>query len=139
MVLATEEERVPWTAPVYYVYTQPNFYFFSSPKSRHIRQAGRGKAVAASIFSDSDQWQQIQGLQMTGTLTEVKKSAERIKASAKFLVKFPFAKPFLQSDQSHQAKAPNVADRVKLYTFIPEASFYVNNRLGFGNRLPILL
>lgn len=139
MVLATEATNVPWTAPVYYVYDRPNFYFFSSPNARHIRQAGVGKAVAASIFSDSDKWQEIQGLQMCGTVLEVKKRSQRLKAVARFLVKFPFAKPFLQPDEAQPKRAPTVAEKVKLYTFVPEEIYFVNNRLGFGKRIPVRL
>ena len=29
--------------------------------------------------------------------------------------------------------------RVKLYTFTPEESYYVNNRFGFGKRLSVVL
>jgi uncharacterized protein YhbP (UPF0306 family) len=139
MVLATTNGDIPWTAPVYYVYIPPNFYFFSSPKARHILQAGPDRSVAASIFVDSVKWREIQGLQMCGTLLEEKKKTARMKAVAHFLIKFPFAKPFLQPDDTRQGEAPNVAERVKLYTFTPEESYYVNNRFGFGKRLSVVL
>ena len=139
MVLATQENNVPWTAPVYYVYAKPKFYFFSSPKARHIRQAGPKRMVAASIFIDSDQWQEIQGLQMCGALLEVKKSTERLKAVARFLIKFPFAKPFLQPETGKQIGAPRVGEKVRLYAFIPREAHIVNNRIGFGKRLSIQL
>lgn len=139
MVLATQENKVPWTAPVYYVYAKPKFYFFSSPKARHIRQAGPERMVAASIYIDSDQWQEIQGLQMCGVLLEVKKSTERLKAVARFLVKFPFAKPFLQPETEKQIGTPSVGEKVRLYAFIPRETHFVNNRMGFGKRLSVTL
>lgn len=139
MVLATEENNVPWTAPVYYVYLRPNFYFFSSPKARHIRQAAPDKMAAASIFIDSDRWQEIQGLQMNGSVSEVKKRSERMRAAARFLVKFPFARPFLHPDEAEPKATPSVAEKVRLYAFIPTEIHYVNNRLGFGKRFPVSL
>ena len=139
MVLATEERNVPWTAPVYYVYSEPHFYFFSSPRARHIRQAGSGKAVAASIFSDSDQWLDIQGLQMSGTLMEVKKPTDRLNAIARFLIKFPFSKPFLQPEAKQLKGTPAVGERVRLYAFTPQEIYLVNNRMAFGKRLPVEL
>ncbi len=139
MVLATQDRNVPWTAPVYYVYGEPHFYFFSSPRARHIRQAGPGKAVAASIFADSDQWLDIQGLQMSGALLEVKKRTERLKAIARFLIKFPFAKPFLQPEAKKLKGTPAIGEKVRLYAFTPQEIHLVNNRMAFGKRLPVKL
>jgi uncharacterized protein YhbP (UPF0306 family) len=137
MVLATEDCSAPWATPVYFVYSEPGFYFFSSPNARHIQQAGPGKAVAAAIFADSNQWEDIQGLQMSGSLREVNKRTEQLRSIARFLFKFPFAKPFLQPEDAKGRGIPNVSDRVRLYAFTPKESYYMNNRLGFGKRFPV--
>jgi uncharacterized protein len=127
----------PWAAPVYYVHVHPGFYFFSSPKSRHIEE-GLAAAASAAIFADSDRWEEIQGLQMTGSIAAVTRRSEQVKAVARFLLKFPFARPFLTADASHQ-DPPHVADRVQLYVFSPQQVYYLNNRLGFGKRVPVSL
>jgi len=138
MVLATSSGTEPWTAPVYYVHIKPGFYFFSSPKSRHIEEGLAPATVSAAIFADSDQWEKIQGLQMSGTIKSVTKKSEQLKVVARFLLKFPFARPFLQSDRPNKDQ-PQVGDRVRLYVFEPQQAFYLNNRLGFGRRLPVSL
>jgi uncharacterized protein len=137
MVLATGSDAEPWAAPVYYVYSAPGFYFFSSPKARHIEQALAGGTAAAAIFHDSDQWEQIQGIQMSGSVTLVRKRSEQLKAGARFMIKFPFAKPFFKKGAQQSSAQPQLGDKVKFYAFIPKSAYYVNNQLGFGKRLPI--
>jgi hypothetical protein len=141
MVMATALAGTPWAAPVYYVYYSPGFYFFSSPRARHIEQGLAGDTVAAAIFADSDHWDQIQGLQMSGQVQWVQKRSEKINISARFIIKFPFAEPFLRAaSQPKDADAPPaVGDRVRLYRFVPSVVFYLNNRMGFGQRIPVKL
>lgn len=146
MVLAISDSgHQPWAAPVYYVYHKSGFYFFSSPLSRHIKDCLNGK-TAAVIFSDSDRWEQIQGLQMEGQTNLITKKTARIQIGARFIMKFPFAEPFLRSkspSKQNSANATsssnNIGDRVELFGFFPTLIFYVNNRFGFGNRIAIQL
>ncbi len=138
MVLATTKANLSWAAPVYYVYSRGGFYFFSSPGSRHIADALAGEMSAATIFRDSDQWEQIQGLQMSGRVDEVRKRSRQLSITGRYILKFPFAKPFLQTDDKVKT-ALNVSAKVRLYVFIPQAVFYLNNRHGFGQRLAVNL
>lgn len=139
MVLATGAAGDPWAAPVYYVYSTPGFYFFSSPNARHIEQALAAGTAAAAIFHDSDRWEEIQGVQMRGAVKAVRKRSEQLKAGARFLVKFPFAKTFLQTGGQAPNGPPKIGDKVRLYVFIPRAAYYVNNQLGFGRRVALEL
>lgn len=140
MVLATQNDQGPWATPVYYVYIEPSFCFFSSPNARHIQQIKPDDLVAAAIFADSDQWQEIQGLQMSGYLREISKRTDQLKSIGRFLARFPFAVPFLRPSKSEPAEAaPEVAEKVRIYAFTPQESFYVNNHLAFGKRLPVEL
>ncbi|MFZ1986918.1 MAG: pyridoxamine 5'-phosphate oxidase family protein [Desulfatitalea sp.] len=139
MVLSTRAADDPWAAPVYYVYSAPGFYFFSSPRARHIEQGLSGHRAAAAIFIDSDRWEDIQGVQMAGVIKEVTQLAEQLKISARFLWKFPFARPFLQDGPPEAGGSPRVGGKVRLYQFLPYEVFYTNNRLGFGRRIPLTL
>ncbi len=134
MVLATCEPAAPWCAPVYFVYTEAGFCFFSSPRSEHIRHIEAVSAAAASIFSDSGQWRQIRGLQMRGTVHKVDKIGERLKVTARFIRKFPFTKDFLQGGPG---AAPELSRRVKLYSFLPSEVYLVDNSTAFGQRIPL--
>jgi uncharacterized protein len=139
MVLATCAEQTPWAAPVYYVYHKPGFYFFSSPRARHIQQGLSDCLTAAAIFADSAQWEDIQGIQMAGALQEVTGLAEQAVVVGRFLWKFPFARPFLQSGSKGANEPPKLGDKVRLYIFVPHEIHLTNNRLGFGQRIPVTL
>jgi uncharacterized protein YhbP (UPF0306 family) len=139
MVLATCAEQAPWAAPVYYVYHAPGFYFFSSPRARHIQQGLSDRLAAAAIFADSTQWEDIQGIQMAGGLQEVSRLSEQAGAVGRFLWKFPFARPFLQGGSQEAGGPPKLGDKVRLYRFVPHEIYLTNNRVGFGQRSPVTL
>lgn len=137
MVLSTGGADNCWAAPVYYVFHRGAFYFFSSPSARHIEQGLSGDHAAATIFIDSDRWEEIQGIQMSGRIFQLTKPVEKIAAIARFITKFPFARPFLQSGDDEPTSPPKVGDKVRLYRFVPNEVFYVNNRFGFGKRFKV--
>ncbi len=136
MVLSTCKDQTPWAAPVYYVYVAPGFYFYSSPHSVHIRQALAQHAAAGVIFADGNRIEQIEGIQMSGPITPVEKRTEQVMITARFLVKFPMARPFLSKTRD---AAVNLKPKVTLYRFSPEKVHYTDNRSGFGRRHEIEL
>ena len=91
MTLGCCDNGSPWTAPVYFVRHQKNFYFFSNETSRHIQWSTEKKA-AASIFQDSAQMEDIFGLQMEGLIRQVKASVEWAQALSAYGDKFSFLK-----------------------------------------------
>ncbi len=139
LVLSTCERQTPWAAPVYYVYHAPGFYFFSSPRSRHIQEGLNAPVTSAALFSDSPRWEDIQGIQMQGVLQEVTRLKEQAAAVSRFLMKFPFARPFLQGGRQQSSEVPMLGDKVRLYRFVPKEIQYTNNRIGFGRRIAVNL
>lgn len=136
LTLATTGESGPWAAPVYYVFLDRRFFFFSSPQSRHIRQA-LNSGAAASIFYQADSWQLIRGIQMRGVVERVQSVILSMKAIAAYLKRFPFTRNFFP-DRS----APDPDDffsrfKARLYTYTPQIVYYTDNRLGFGTRQSI--
>ena len=75
LTLATSMEQEIWTAPVYYVFSNKQFYFFPNPDSRHIKDAYNSAVsknlIAASVFSDDTDYKKIKGLQMQGKIVRV--------------------------------------------------------------------
>ncbi len=137
LTLATAGQGGAWSAPVYYVVVASGFYFFSSPRSRHIQQAIETGQAAASIFRRADSWQGIRGIQMRGSVRQVRNPARAGKAIAAYLQRFPFTRDFF-SPQTH----PGLDDfrlrlHAKLYVFTPSRVYYLDNRYGFANRQPI--
>ena len=72
LTLATSMEQETWTAPVYYVFLNKQFYFFSNPDSRHIKEiynsAVSKNLIVTSIFLDD---KNIKGLKMQGEIVKV--------------------------------------------------------------------
>ncbi|MBF0468622.1 MAG: hypothetical protein HQK61_07025 [Desulfamplus sp.] len=73
MTIAVPWENGVWSAPVYYLYKNRSFCFFSSPDSRHIMGArlSPDMAVAASIFMDDANFNNIRGVQMSGKINHI--------------------------------------------------------------------
>jgi uncharacterized protein YhbP (UPF0306 family) len=94
MTLATRSDADAWAAPVYYVFFESAFYFLSSPDSRHITEAFENGQAAAAIYASGSTWQEIRGLQMTGSIGAVSGKIEAIQGLSEYLKKFPFTKDF---------------------------------------------
>jgi uncharacterized protein YhbP (UPF0306 family) len=136
MVLATSKEDRPWSAPVYYVYFAPGFYFFSSPRSLHVEQMLGSDPTAASIFADGELLNELEGIQMSGRIEHITKSLLKLSVTSRYLIKFPLAKPLL----SGMRTAPrDLRNRVELYAFIPDTLYYMNHQMGFDRRTAIEL
>jgi uncharacterized protein YhbP (UPF0306 family) len=129
MVLATSGEG-PWAAPVYYLFREGSFYFFSSPKSRHVTEALAGGRCAAAIFREGDDWREIEGLQMEGRVEEAGPDAA---VFAAYLRRFPEAAVLGGKELGGFLEKL----RTRLYRFVPERRLYLNNRLGFGKRVEL--
>ena len=134
LVLATCRDNTPSAAPVYYLFHGGEFYFFSSPRALHIEQSLAQGKCAAAIFADSDKWEQIRGLQMTGRVEQIQSTPRGLAITGRFVLKFPFSKSFLQGGDP---SVPSLAGRVNLYGFIPDSAFVVSNRQSFGRRLAV--
>ena len=137
LVLATADPE-PWSAPVYFLYWNQRFYFFSSAQSRHVIAALAANRCAGSIFRDSDDWRQIEGLQMEGRLVRVPVGTEAFGAFDKYLRKFPTVKE-LFAQVTLNLKQFSKRFHTQLYAFVPERASYVNNQAGLGDRQEIQL
>lgn len=135
LVLATADPA-PWSAPVYYLYSHGKFYFFSNPESRHIRAAISHGCCAASIYRESANWQDIEGLQMEGAVQHIAPGKEPLRVLPAYLAKFPTVKDFFNEsriDLSHFS----TLFHAEFYAFVPARVFYLNNRHGFASRRDI--
>lgn len=133
MTLATAAAGSAWAAPVYYVCHKRRFYFFSKPTSRHIQESAAGTSGAA-IFAAAAAWEDIRGIQMSGTVTPLSAGLESFAAIGAYLKKYPFTRDFFRPGENPDLAA--FADRfsVRLYRFTPAAVFYSDNRIRFGFR-----
>ena len=90
MTFAVSDNNIPWSSPVYFVFHNNKFYFFSNKNSRHIQYAKDKKTISASIFHDSDQLDLIYGVQMSGNLENVSRLDLYFLIVKKYVNKFKF-------------------------------------------------
>ncbi len=122
MTLATARGGISWAAPVYYVFHDACFYFFSSPESRHIRESMESVRASAAIHPEVHTWREIRGIQMDGRVERVSKNIEAVSVIAKYLNKFRFTKQFFDQKQSFTMETFSERFRVGLYKFEPGQS-----------------
>lgn len=134
MTLAVSDRGMPWSSPVYFVFHDSLFCFFSNRESRHIRVARDGKTVAASIFHDADSLDRIFGFQMTGTLKQITDARTHLAIVKAYVAKFDFLR---------QAFGPRVLENPRfflekfkssLFGFVPEKIYFSDNASPDGNR-----
>jgi len=119
-----------WSAPVYYLYRDNSFYFFSSKDSRHIREAQEQETLcAASLFQDSEEVRKLKGLQMQGRVEPVGMGLDALVAAEIYVKKFN-----IRINGENTLAALIKLYRAKFYRFVPEEAYYMDNSLGFGTR-----
>ena len=139
MALATARENIPWAAPVYYAYLKYCFYFFSDPASRHIQESLASHQASSTIYAPASTWQEIRGIQMSGSVESIPSGLEAIEAIRAYLKKFAFTKDFFTPGQTLDLIAFTSRFRVKLYRFKPSLIYYMDNSIRFGFREKVCL
>lgn len=134
MTISTALGNTPWAAPVYYVHRNFNFFFFSDPNSRHIREAIESEKASAAIFHPASTWKEIRGIQMSGSITHLSPGLEAIRAIRSYLQKFPFTGDFFDSANAINLEAFVKRFHVRLYVFRPALLYYQDNSIRFGFR-----
>lgn len=139
MTLATAMDRAAWAAPVYYANLDFNFYFFSDPKSRHIREALENGQASAAVFEPASTWKGIRGVQMSGEIRTLSPGLEALRALRAYLRKYPFTKEFFDMNQSPDLHSFAEKFRVKFFRFKPSLMYYTDNSIRFGFKTEIPL
>ncbi len=123
-IATVSQNGQPHAAAVYFVNdNQLNFYFISKPDSQHCLDLAANLLAAISISSPLSNWQNINGLQMRGKITEIVSIQQKLKAETLYQEKFPFVKTL----QNEVAKN-------RWYVFSPEWLRWIDNRIHFGHK-----
>jgi uncharacterized protein YhbP (UPF0306 family) len=139
MALATARKGEAWTAPVYYVFYQGGFYFFSAPDSRHILESGESGQAAAAIYPFVSSWRDIRGVQMAGRIKKAGPGLKALRAVRAYIGKYPFTREFFDPGQELDLESFGERFRVRFYRFQPELVYYMDNKIRFGFREAIQL
>lgn len=127
LTLAFADEDGPWAADVYYVRDGATLAFLSSPRSRHARAFAAGAAAAGTVHEDAEGVDDIRGIQASGRVEEIEDGPQRERALDLYGKRYPFAREILFG-------AARLLDRVRVYRFVPERLFWIDNGRGFGER-----
>ncbi|MBU8911871.1 MAG: pyridoxamine 5'-phosphate oxidase family protein [Desulfobacterales bacterium] len=127
MTLAVSENNIPWSSPVYFVFHDNAFYFFSNENSRHIQYAKDQKIISASIFNDSDRIDLIFGFQMSGVLEKVSEKMLYLTVVQKYVSKFNFLKQIFGPQIIENKRFFLEKFKSHLYCFCPDKVFLSDN------------
>ncbi len=133
MTLACSQRDEPWTAPVYYAREGFDLIFFSSRMSQHSRVLEVNPKAAAAIYDHYDEWQDIKGIQMTGSVEALTGLLPLTRAARVYFKRYPFAKDFF-SKAGFISDVVSKKTRIMLYAFRSESIHYMDNSVGFGVR-----
>jgi uncharacterized protein len=128
MTLATSGNNGPWAAPVYYLFRDKKFYFFSSPLSQHI-QNSLDQRCAAAVFSTHASMEKLEGLQMSGTVQQQKPGVRTAAVAGAYARRFGIT----VSGSDPLGFFQNVF-HARLYVFLPDLIYHMDNQQGFGCR-----
>ena len=136
MTLAVVHEEGPWSSPVYFVYYEKVFYFFSNEASRHIR-CGLGNRVSASIFHDSDRINDIFGFQMCGRMNIVSRKTLYPAIVRRYVAKFNFLEKIFGSQVIENRHFFEEKFKSQLYCFMPDRILLSDNSQSSERRKEI--
>lgn len=129
----TDAAGAPHVAPVFYLAGRPGndalrLYWYSSARSRHSRNLRLNPAAAVTVYAPTDQWREIRGVQMRGTVAVVCEPARREAIAAAYSVRFQLGETF----NALQARS-------RLYEFRPSWIRYLDNSIRFGYKIEFRL
>jgi uncharacterized protein YhbP (UPF0306 family) len=102
--------------------------FVSKPTSRHGVHILGGSRVAATVTEESQEWQEIQGVQLWGR-AEMLSGAARVGGMAVYLRRFPFVRDLLA-----QPRLAALATELAVFRVTAERFAFTDNRSGFFGR-----
>lgn len=129
LTLAVTDADGPWAAALFYASDGFRCIFLSDPRTRHARAAAANPHVAATIQDQPEDWTEIRGIQLEGTVRRLSGLA-RATALARYVARF-----------HHIAADPRLATafrRAATYELTPTRLFLVDNR-RFGQRIEVAL
>ena len=120
LTLATSQNDKPYCCNLFYVYDQVSnqLIFSTETKTKHAQDFITNTNVAGSVALETNEVSKIQGVQLLGTIFELK--GERLKIA-----------------KEQYIKAFSYAENMELYLWAMPLNFIkmTHNKLGFGKKL----
>ncbi len=120
MTLATSSDNTPWCCSCFYVYDDKlnKFLTTSDLDTRHIAEVMKQPMVSGAVALETTMIGKIQGVQFTGTMTQIKGEEYNLSKKA-YIRRFPVA----------------AFAELQLWSIIPDFIKFTDNRLGFGKKM----
>lgn len=130
MVLATTDAQgQPCSTPLFYLADDDlRLYWFSSSASDHSKNLKRNPTAAASVYRPTDNWKEIRGVQMKGSVAMVKDRSLRKAMTGAYAERFHLGTIFRTA-----------LSRSSLYVFCPAWVRYIDNAQHFGSKFEVTL
>lgn len=132
ITLSTHDENGPWAAPVFFAQKDYDIYFVSNPKSRHSRAVISNKVMAGAVYNSNSVWRDVQGLQLSGSVSILSDKKEVKEAQKIYTGKFPFTGVFFSQQDKLPAPLRAKVSDVCFFHFKPERIVLVDNSIHFG-------
>jgi len=134
MTLATiGPDGAPQAAAVFYAYDDDfNLYFLSESTTRHGRNVAVNPRAAATIQADGQDWRQICGLQIEGTVALVEGARELAHAIRVYSARFNFLTGLLTGTTEGPRELIGPLARSRFYVLRPSWIRLIDNRVQFG-------
>jgi uncharacterized protein YhbP (UPF0306 family) len=132
ITLSTNDELGPWAAPVFFAHDGFDLFFVTNPNSRHGKAIAAGSEVAGAVHASSSDWQQIKGLQMTGTAELLDDKQDLDTARKHYFSRYPFTEVFFRQQELLEPEIREKAAAVRFYRFKPGKIVLVDNSVRFG-------
>jgi uncharacterized protein YhbP (UPF0306 family) len=121
----TADDGSSRVAPLFYVSGDNlRVYWFSSPSSEHSANVERNGAAAVTVYPATDQWNEIRGVQMRGTVSVVSDRAKRDAIEKEYAERFQLGTLFA-----------DLIARSALYVFEPAWVRYIDGIRHFETRM----
>ena len=123
MALATTGENGPYCTPVMYALGDGAkiLLFMSKVSTLHCQHITRNPKVAASIFLDSENFSEMRGVQITGTILSLEEAREKELMELYFRT-YPRARALRL-----------INSKLRIYALKVETIKLIDNRSGFGS------
>jgi uncharacterized protein YhbP (UPF0306 family) len=130
LVLATaDEDSLPRSTPLFFIADDGlRLYWFSSRSSLHSRNCARNPEVSIAISKDASRWQQIEGVQMQGSVSLITDRSLRNAIACAYSTRFQLGNLFAFTIR-----------RSSLYCFTPSWVRYLDNSRRFGYKFELHL
>jgi uncharacterized protein YhbP (UPF0306 family) len=121
----TADDGAPQIAPIFYVSTGDLcLYWFSSSSSDHSKNLERNSSAAVTVYLPTDQWDEIRGVQMRGTVSVVTDRERRRAIEQAYTGRFRLGVVF-----------EAMISRTNLYVFQPVWVRYLDNSKHVGYKV----